>query len=261
MRCRMIQNPAIHSDWIFNMTDLFTGYPNDGRHIPQYISYQEKYRLSPRESDRVLIELATRDADKPLRVLDIGCSTGNLLRHLRDVAPHFHLIGGEMSDAQLEACRQDKTLAGISFEKLDILNLPKNSFDIIIANAILYGFDDGKFAQALNSIAEALTVGGSFYAFDFFHDFPQEIAIVEKTAGFPDGHPLHFRSRQVVEQVVHTVGLTAPVFQPFNISLDLPAKPDALIQTRTVKTDTGDRLQFRGALYQPWCHLSAKKAS
>jgi hypothetical protein len=31
------------------------------------------------------------------------------------------------------------------------------------------------------------------------------------------------------------------------------------LNSYTVKTETGDRLLFRGALYQPWCHMIAHK--
>ena len=55
-------------------------------------------------------------------------------------------------------------------------------------------------------------------------------------------------------------GLGNASFEPFSIQIDLP-RPEISgpIYTYTVRTDEGDRLQFRGTLFQPWCHLVANK--
>ena len=49
-------------------------------------------------------------------------------------------------------------------------------------------------------------------------------------------------------------------FYPFEIPIDLP-EPNAAsdLTTYTRRTEIGSRLQFRGSLYQPWCHLTARK--
>jgi SAM-dependent methyltransferase len=234
---------------------LFESYPNDKNHIPTYIAYQSKYIGEARESDKVIIELL-RGASGEL--LDIGCSTGNLLRHVQAALPALSLTGGEMSDAQLDACKADPSLS-MNFEKLDILNLPANRFDYIVANAILYGFGDEDFDRALGSIAASLRLGGTLIAFDFFHGFPQELTIVERSSGFPDGHPLHFRSFERTKDRLKSAGFAKAEFHPFNIPKTLKPSADNPLQTYTVETVTGVNLQLRGALAQPWCHLVAKR--
>jgi SAM-dependent methyltransferase len=248
-------------------SDLYETYPHDTRYMQEYIAYQQRYVANIRESDRVILEMVAavlrdRRGAAPAEVLDIGCSTGNLLRHLKQAFPSLALTGGDLSDLQLDACRKDPELDGIAFVRLDIKALPTDrQYDAVLANAILYGFDQDSFAQSLRSICRALRPGGVLIAFDFFHPWKQEIAIVEKTRAFPQGHPLHFRSYSTTEAALREAGFGDVEFNPFAIPIDLPQLDYAIedIKTHTVETKAGERLQFRGAICQPWCHLQAGK--
>ena len=76
------------------MTENFTyrEYVTDQAFLREYNAYQAKYAHEIRESDKVLIELVRAivkghdNAEGRLRLLDVGCSTGNLLLHLGTVA-------------------------------------------------------------------------------------------------------------------------------------------------------------------------------
>jgi SAM-dependent methyltransferase len=249
--------------------DLYDAYPNDAAHMKDYVAYQQRYAVNIRESDRVLLDLIAtqlrqrKAAAGACTLLDIGCSTGNLLRHIKQAFPALRLAGGELSDMQLEICRKDPELAGIEFLRADLRSLPRERpYDMIVANAILYGFDQPSFAQCVASIAGALKPGGSLLAFDFFHPWKQEIAIVEKTGTFPGGHPLHFRSYGSTERVFKEAGFVGLEFRPFAIPIDLPrpALDTDHVESYTVPTRAGERLLFRGAICQPWCHLVARTA-
>lgn len=234
--------------------DLFKGYPNDAKHIPEYIAYAGQYVAEPRECDKIIIQML-RGASGSL--LDIGCSTGNLLRHIQTANSQLGLTGGDLSEAQLAVCRADATMQSIAFEKMDILDLPADRYDYVVANAILYGFDDDDYRSALQSVARALHAGGCFIAFDFFHPYNQEISIIERTSGFPNGHPIHFRSMTNVSRWLDEAGFEAAQFSPFSIPVKLANDSTENLRTKTVDTNDGQRLMFRGALCQPWCHLKA----
>jgi SAM-dependent methyltransferase len=242
-------------------------YPHDTRHMQEYIAYQQRYVSSIRESDRVILELLAatlgrRRSRAQANVLDIGCSTGNLLRHLKQAFPSLALTGGDLSDLQLDVCRKDPQLAGVDFRRLDITALPADEkYDAILANAILYGFDQNGFEQSLQSISGALRPGGALIAFDFFHPWRQEVEIIEKTRSFPQGHPLHFRPYIETEAALRAAGFAEVEFTPFQIPIDLPKRDYSIeeIWTHTVVTTDGERLLFRGAICQPWCHLRAIK--
>jgi SAM-dependent methyltransferase len=247
---------------------LYERYPNDNEYIKSYIEYQGRYEKDARQSDMKLIELVSRvlasysTTHRQVRLLDIGCSTGNLLSHLKNAFPTLHLGGGDLSELSIASCRNNSALNGIEFQVMDILRLGEyaSCYNIVTANAILYGFADDLFEASLRNIGEALVSGGSLVAFDFFHPWEQDVELIEKSAHFPQGHPLHFRSYSTARAMLLAAGFEEPHFSPFRIGIDLPDKGYSSIATRTTMTKSGDRIMLRGCLSQPWCHLVARKA-
>lgn len=63
----------------------------------------------------------------------------------------------------------------------------------------------------------------------------------------------------MVTRILAEAGFSNPDYRPFVLPIDLPLKNDGELVTYTVAIDGGQRLPFRGALSQPWCHLVAKK--
>jgi len=239
----------------------------------KYIKYQQRYREQIRESDKVILEMVRELLAGPFQgckvsCLDIGCSTGNLLFHLRRAFPDIELTGGDFAESQVESCRADKTLAGIQFEMMDMLNIEdQRIFDIVISNAVLYMFSDRQYSLAIKSVSKALSDNGRFLSFDFAHSYEQDIKIIEKSKSHPKGLDIHFRPYSKIRKVFEKSNFTNIDFRPFRIPIDL-ARGSVYkdgesgfedLNSYTVKTETGDRLLFRGSLYQPWCHMIAHK--
>lgn len=244
--------------------DLYSTYPNDGHYMPIYMAYQRKWRSSTREFEKISINtianyLNSLSQNEKAKILDIGCSTGNFLKHVRDNDIKAELYGGDLSESSIQACKKDPALTGINFEVLDLLNVTQSgAFDVVNAGAVLYGFEERDFNRAIANIGKALRKGGLFIAYDFYHRFKQELSIIERTSYFPEGHPIHIRSFESVETTLRKCGFRSIEFFPFNISIDLtPADPDDPVMTRTRLVE-GERLQFRGSIYEPWCHLIAR---
>ena len=161
----------------------------------------------------------------------------------------------------LDCCRQDTRLAGIEFAEMDILDLQVEKFDIIIINCVLYMMSDDQYNAALQSVCGALNPGGTVLIYDFAHEFPQEIEIIEKTASHPQGLRLSFRSNKTIGAVMKAAGFDTWSIEPFELPIDLRRIHDpAEIITYTRKDEKGVRMAFRGTLYQPWCHMIARKA-
>lgn len=249
-------------------TDLtFRDYVLDDEHMKWYSDYQRKYARTVRESDKVLIEMVRAvmtselaDRERPT-LLDIGCSTGNLLLHLGSALPSLDLVGGDMAPGIIAECRDNPELAGIDFAEMNMLDLGhQDRFDIVVANAALMFFSDAEFESAVRNIAAAVKPGGYFLAWDLFHPFDQEVEIVETTKSHPRGLRFHFRSFRRVREVFELAGLTPPDLVPFDIPIDLP-RPEAAddVTTYTVKSEDERRLSFRGTLFQPWCHVRARR--
>ncbi|HYF03362.1 MAG TPA: class I SAM-dependent methyltransferase [Patescibacteria group bacterium] len=239
--------------------------------MKRYGQYQEKYVANMRESDRVIVAMIAAEMERQKRndlaVLDIGCSTGNLLFHLKNIFPDLKLTGGDLSQDAIDACKSSERLQGIVFKKMDFLAI-EGEYDIIIANAASFFFSWEEYNGAMASVAKALKSGGIYISFDLMHPFKhQDIQITETTRTHTKGVTLYFRPYARVEEILKDNTFKEISFKNFDIPIDLPFIPandesdgfDDLL-SYTKKTEGGERLLFRGALYQPWCHMSARKA-
>jgi SAM-dependent methyltransferase len=197
-----------------------------------------------------------------LRVLDIGCSTGNLLAHLKDAFPDIRLAGGDLFHEVIERCRARPELAGVALDVMDVRAMPSDRrFDLVIANAVLYRFSASEFEACCIGIARVLDTGGWLVAWDWYHPFNVEVRIIEESKWHPSGLALHMRSYAKTRTVLTKVGFEEVRFQPFELPIDLPQPEDmASLATYTRRDENGVRLQFRGPLCQPWCHVIARKA-
>jgi len=247
-----------------NSTELsYLSYTDDTAHMEQYSEYQKRYAQKIRESDKVLIEILRSclgtDARKSL--LDLGCSTGNLLLHLKRALPNLEFHGADIVSSIIEENKANPMLVGIEFTKQDMLNLTNDrQYDVVVTNASLMFFDDQEFERVIRNIGSLLTSGSLYIAFDLFHPFEQEVMIVERSKLHPCGLKFYFRSYSTVRAAIAKAGFVAPDFRFFSMPIDIPRPTDLSdITSYTVQTDREERLSFRGTLYQPWCHLVAHK--
>lgn len=248
-----------------SVKDHYSKYVTDAAAIERYNDYQNKHKISIRESDKFILDQVARIAEgrQNVSVLDIGCSTGNLLYHLRNLVPGLRLEGADLAQQSIEQCRRDPDLTGIEFSIRDMCDLPEDAgCDIVIANAVAVYFDWDTYKRAMASTFAALKHGGVYIAFEWIHKFSvQDIAITETSHMHPDGLKIHFRPMTRVGDVMKACGFSDVKFFPFEMPFDLPFPGyDAEVVSYTRKDEHGERMTFRGALYQPWCHMVARKA-
>ena len=78
-----------------------------------YLEYQKKYAQDIRESDKVLLKLvgdilASDFAEKQGPVLmDMGCSNGNLLLHLKRAFPQLEYQGSDVFPEIIDCCNNN----------------------------------------------------------------------------------------------------------------------------------------------------------
>ena len=237
-------------------------YHEHDEHFKNYIDYQQKYKHTVRESDKILIDKVSElFSGSPLRVLDIGCSTGNLLLHLKNKLPALELYGGDLNKEQVDLCKSSDDLKGIHFSVLDICDLPLNSYDIVIANAIFFNFNQSKFSSSLASINSSLRQGGKLLAFDFVHPWIRDVEVKEFSDEFPDGLSLFMRSEKTTHDLLEQNKFKLDCVNPFRISIDLkqPEFNSPRNETYTIHTVDDYRLLMRGVINQPWAHFTASK--
>ncbi len=232
-----------------------------------YVEYQKRYSENIRESDKITIGMIRKTVEESypdkrnLSLLDIGCHNGNLLLHLKRAMPWIEYHGGDLFPELIDHCRADAALAGIAFEVMDVRDIPyRERFDLVLASAILGRFSTEEFSLAIANIARAIKPGGYLFVFDWYHEWEQEIYVREKTKEQSEGLDLFFRPFSQVSQTLEREGFARAEFNPFSIPIDLP-RPDSLadMRTYTLRTAEGERLNFRGSLFQPWCHMRARK--
>jgi SAM-dependent methyltransferase len=248
------------------MTDSpgYSSYSTDERHMARYRDYQARYASRVRESDRVLIEwlreaLPSANAD----LLDVGCSTGNLLVHLRHELPELRLSGIDLSAETIEANATNRDLSEIRFETADIVRAGiDGAFDVITCNAIFFALDDEELGAALRNLRQALRPGGQLFAFDWFHEHDdQQLTIVERSREFPAGLRITARPENQMRALMESTGFESVEFRPFTMPFDLPRPEDPSdVTSYTVAAADSGRLTFRGALFQPWSHMRGQVA-
>lgn len=238
----------------FVKTD-YKDYVSDAQFLTIYNAYQSHFAKKISQRDKATIEIVR--SLNPKSVLDVGCSTGNLLLHMSRLLPGVALSGCDLAESSLEQAR--KALPGVEIGKMDMLDL-NGRFDVVVSNAVTYLFTDEQFAAAAMSVCGVLNPGGAWIDFDYFspHD-NQRITVHEVTNSHPHGIDIHMRPFVQTESILRKAGFQGIFFKPFDVGIDIPFAEytaDPITYTRT-----SERLQFRGVLYQPWHHLIASKPS
>lgn len=118
-------------------------------------------RVAARSADVALAEVPV-----PLRVLDVGCGTGMLLRELVERLPNvLEIVGVDPSEGMLRVAREDSP-GRIGFVRADAERLPFDDghFDLVVSTLSFHHWHAQ--AAGLNEIARVLAPSGSFVLVD-----------------------------------------------------------------------------------------------
>jgi len=104
-----------------------------------------------------------------VRVLDVGCGTGHAMNILAQEFPSSRFYGYDIAEDAIESARAEAgnmNLTNVSFEVLDVTNLPKEAkYDVITAFDAIHDQKDPD--SVLRGINQALAPGGMFLMIDF----------------------------------------------------------------------------------------------
>ena len=130
-----------------------------------------------------------------VRVLEIGCGTGNITQRLKRAEPGAQVTGVDPDPRALaRAGRKLRTAAGISFDRGYAQELPyaDGSFDRVLSSMMLHHLDDDVKAAAVAEVLRVLRPGGSMHIVDVVgphgasaHDGTVIPALL-RTSGFED---------------------------------------------------------------------------
>lgn len=120
----------------------------------------EQYLTYAGERGRPFVELLARvDADRPRRVIDLGCGPGNLTALLSQRWPQAQVRGLDASAEMIAAARAD--LPGVDFAVGDLrtwLDEREEPFDVVVSNATLQWVPGH--LDLVPRLLEAVTPGG-----------------------------------------------------------------------------------------------------
>ena len=104
-----------------------------------------------------------------MRVLEIGCGTGNVTNRAKRAHPAVELIGSDPDPRALRrAQRKARGLTGIRFERGYAQQLPytDGEFDRVLSSMMLHHLDDDVKSQAAAEVFRVLRPGGRLHLVD-----------------------------------------------------------------------------------------------
>ena len=134
------------SGWSQDLTDLHEKEAGDGNHPIDLLS-----------RNRAIVSMTPVIKNQGV-VLDVGCSSGFLLRQIKGAYPHSQLMGADYLPGIVLKCA--KKSHGIPMLQFDLRNCPltDNSLDGVVALNVLEHIDDD--VKALGHIFRILKPGG-----------------------------------------------------------------------------------------------------
>jgi ubiquinone/menaquinone biosynthesis C-methylase UbiE len=113
--------------------------------------------------------VAQADLGDGLRVLEIGCGTGNVTTRVKRAAPGADVVGIDPDPLALaRSQRKAQGLSGIRFERAYAQQLPfgDGEFDRALSSMMLHHLDEDVKAGALAEVYRVLRPGGQFHIVD-----------------------------------------------------------------------------------------------
>ena len=136
-------------------------------------------------------ELLDLPVNNPQFVLDAGCGSGIVTRHLALTYPSAHVVGCDFSAERiLKAQEFDLNPKNVHFfhENLHSLSFSENSFDLIVCRYVLEHVDQGMLNTVLAQLYKVLKPNGVIRLIDmdgyFFNLYPQTKLIKEFSEKF-----------------------------------------------------------------------------
>ena len=129
------------------------------------------YRCAPRyeEMQATLVEYIPKDLC-PLRILDLGCGTGNLTIRVLDAFPTASVVALDLSAEILEVCRQQCGTDRVSYVQQDFnsLDLTASEYDLVVSSIAIHHVDDQAKIKLFEHVYASLKRGGVFTYVDQF---------------------------------------------------------------------------------------------
>ena len=204
----------------------------------------EDRRQQPKEYFKFLLQqTVTRLASPTVRVLDIGCATGDFLYYVRSLYPKAELTGIDVSPEFTDKAKE--SVPDASFCVADIYsgtNLPANRFDVVFMSGVIYLFPE--FEPWLRNIV-SLTAG-SAYIFGVFNPDDLDVrATVQRSTDKTSATPWNVISRKSIGAFLDSIGMRYR-FIDWEMPIPIPKSHEDPLRSWTIPTADGHLLVVNG---------------
>ena len=128
----------------------YGGFKYDGRWVPIAEDIVEHFNLKP-----------------GMRVLDVGCAKGFLVKDLMKVCPGLEAFGLDISEYAVLNC-EPEVIGRLHVGNAEKLPFPNNSFDAVIAINVLHNLSKERCKKAISEV-ERLAPGCGYIQVDSYH--------------------------------------------------------------------------------------------
>jgi ubiquinone/menaquinone biosynthesis C-methylase UbiE len=147
-----------------NNASVVTQQYKDDKNLSIRIALHQKYSTNKYGYTNWLFDLY--EFFDGCNVLELGCGNGSVWdNRIQDLPTQSKLTLSDISDGMIEIVKEKlKKYPNVSTDIIDIQNIsyPDNTFDIIIANSMLYHIPN--LEKAVSEVYRVLKPGGKFYA-------------------------------------------------------------------------------------------------
>ena len=130
------------------------------------------FKVVPRYDEMIqaVAQAAPFHRKDKLKVLDLGCGTGNLTQKIITAFPNAHVTCMDMAENMLKMAKAKLERQGhISFWLGDIRDFDySNKYDMIVSSLVLHHIEYKDKLKFYRKLYNALSMGGVFYTMDIF---------------------------------------------------------------------------------------------
>lgn len=148
----------------------YRSYEDDDRTQARWDPDNAGNRAMLAERDAVLDEVLDQHpaGRHGVRVLDLGCGSGEVLAGLVDAGvPAEHVLGLDVRPEAVEALRARRPDLPVRATEPDVIDLPSGSIDVVVAFTVFSSIHDEQVARALGAEVErVLAPGGALVWYD-----------------------------------------------------------------------------------------------
>ena len=156
------------------------------------------FKVVPRyqEMMEAIIEAIPFSKQDKLKIIDLGCGTGNLTQKIIAAYPNADVTCIDMAENMLKMVKAKlKRKRNVSFWLGDIRNFDySGKYDVIVASMVLHHIDQKDKVRFYRKLYNTLSKGGVFYVMDIFltpDDYLQKLYMDKwktfmKTNGLPN---------------------------------------------------------------------------